>query len=52
MATWRIYGNAWFMVDVEADDQEDAEYIGLSKLMDCDTVRFNIQMLESELTNA
>lgn len=52
MAKWKVYGNTWFYAEVEADDQETAEFEGLAKLMDCESVKFNVRFFESELEYA
>ena len=52
MAKWKVYGNTWFVTEVEADTEDEATLAGLTKLMDCETVAFNIQYHESELVSA
>jgi hypothetical protein len=52
MAKWIVYGDTWYAAEVEADTQEEAENLALTKLMDYHGVRFNIQYVGSVLENA
>lgn len=56
MATWVVYGDAWYAMRIEADSQEDAEVMALSNLAKFaggeTMTKLNIQWTESELADA